>query len=298
MIRSMTGYSSHREQIGEANVSIEIKTLNHKSFDFHYHSSRAFSMLEILIREELQKVIQRGRIEVFLRTNRSLISSDSIQPNLELAEQYLAAAQKLSNHLQLPFSIRLDNIMNYNGVLDTEEKDNQPDECWVLVKSLIDKAIQDTISMKKNEGLRLKEELMSQLLLLKQADEKINSFRDQIIQEYRQKLLERIKEWQETVDMDENRILQEIAFHCDRSDVQEETVRLKSHIEQFIEIINENKEQASYKAVGRRLDFLCQEMFREVNTIGSKSSSLEIVRLVLEMKGIIEQVREQVQNVE
>ena len=122
MIRSMTGYSSRREQIGEANVSIEIKCLNHKSFDLHYHSSRVFSMLEILLREELQKMIQRGRIEVFLRTNRSLVSSEAIRPNLDMAGQYMAAAQNLANHLQLPFSIRLDNVMNFTGVLDTEEK--------------------------------------------------------------------------------------------------------------------------------------------------------------------------------
>lgn len=298
MIRSMTGYASNRNQINDAVVTLEIKTLNHKGFDFHYHSSRSFSMLEIQMREEFQKHLRRGRIEVFFRTNKPIAAEEIIRPNLDVAKQYLDAANTLANKFNLSPQISIPQLLNLDDVLENEETESSPEECWNLTKDLIDKSISDLLEMKKNEGARLKTELESLLEKLKTADSEINNFRDVAIQEYREKLLNRIKEWETQLDLDENRIIQEVAFFCDRSDIQEETVRLKSHIEQFLEMLNENSEGSHYQAVGRRLDFLCQEMFREVNTIGSKCSSIEITRLVLTMKGLIEQIREQVQNVE
>ncbi|MDX9752950.1 MAG: YicC/YloC family endoribonuclease [bacterium] len=298
MIRSMTGYASNREQINDAMVTLEIKTLNHKGFDFHYHSSRTFSMLEIQMREECQQHLRRGRIEIFFRSNKPIASEEIIRPNLAVAKQYLDAAALLTQEFNLSGQISVQNLMTLDDVLDSEETESSPEECWNLTHALITRSFQDLLGMKQNEGARLKIELESLLDKLEEADLKVDSLRDTAILEYREKLLNRIKEWEVQMDLDENRIIQEVAFFCDRADIQEETVRLKSHIEQFREILNENTGDASYQAVGRRLDFLCQEMFREVNTIGSKSSSLEIVRQVLNMKGIIEQIREQVQNIE
>ncbi|MBD3268299.1 YicC family protein, partial [bacterium] len=262
MIRSMTGYSSHREQIGEALVSLEIKTLNHKILDLHFHGSRALSMLEVPVRETTQKALRRGRIEIYLRTTKPLIAEQTIKPNVSTARQYVEAAEALTEQLDLDGRLDVNTLIALNGVLDSEETETDPQECWKLIEPLFTRTLNDTIAMKRNEGARLASEVESLLDQIAAINEKIAAMRDRVIQEHREKLLERIKEWQDTTDLDENRVMQEVAFYCDRSDIQEETVRLKSHLDQFREILGENQPDTHYKAVGRRLDFLCQEMFR------------------------------------
>lgn len=298
MIRSMTGYSSVRETIGEALVSFEIKTLNHRNQDLHFHSPRSLSMLESPVRDLILKQVRRGRIETYLRVIGSISPKETIRVNLATAKAYMSAAQELADSLHLEFQPRIESVLNFSGVLETDDSHGSADECWPLIQGLVDKAVERLLSMKVDEGARLMTEFESQLDELQQITESIEPLRDRVIEEYRDKLLARIQDWEAAPELDPNRIAQEVAFFVDRSDIQEETVRLKSHIQQFRDILNENKDGAHYTAVGRKLDFLCQELFREANTIGSKSAALEITQRALRLKGIIEQVREQVQNVE
>ncbi|MBZ0258715.1 YicC family protein [bacterium] len=298
MIRSMTGYSSVRETIGEALVSFEIKTLNHRNQDLHFHSPRSLSMLESPIRDRILKKVRRGRIEIYLRVIGSMSPQETIRVNLPTAKAYLNAAQKLADELQLQFQPKIENVLNFNGVLEVDDSHGSADECWPLLQGVVEKAVDRLLTMKLDEGARLLEELKSQLDELESITTSIEPLRNQVINEYRDKLLARIQDWEAAPELDPNRVAQEVAFFVDRSDIQEETVRLKSHIKQFRDILNENKSDAEYTAVGRRLDFLCQELFREANTIGSKSAALEITQRALRLKTIIEQVREQVQNVE
>ncbi len=300
MIRSMTGYSSVREQVGEAIVSLEIKALNHKGYDVHFHSSRALSMLETPFRERLQKSLRRGRIEVYLRSNGSLFHKETILPNLDAAQQYYEAAHEIANHLGLDYTPKIEAFFQLDGIFELEESEQAPDEAWSMIEPLVERAIDGLQDMKKNEGERLQTELVSILERMSTLNEEIQNSRESIMEDYREKLLTRIHEWKQSAEMefDENRIIQEVVFYTDRSDIQEETVRLRSHIEQFHELLKENQPGQNYKAIGRRLDFLCQEMVRETNTIGSKSSSMEIIHRVLELKSAVEQLREQVQNVE
>lgn len=264
----------------------------------HFHSNRSMAMLEVPVRDRLQKSLRRGRIEIFLRMQDGLSAGGTIRPNIATARQYLDAAKTIAAELQLADQPNLNFILSQSDVLEVEDAGYTPEEGWALVESLFDRAIEELIGMKRNEGKRLKTELESLLDQIAENNAKVVLQRDSVIQEYRDKLLTRVNEWQKSLDLDEIRLIQEVALFADRSDIQEETVRLNSHIQQFHEILNENPETGDYAAVGRRLDFLCQEMFREINTIGSKSSSLEVTRLSLSMKGIIEQIREQVQNVE
>lgn len=294
----MTGYTSVRELIGEAIVSLEMKALNHKGFDLHFHSSRTLTILEIPLREFLQSHIRRGRLEVFLRTNKPLVPEETIQPNTETARAYLQAAQALAADLSLEYTPSMDSLLQVEGVISAEENQISPEEAWGMIVGLVRRATEGLLEMKKAEGARLHQELENLLHRMETHNTTIAQLRNVVIDEYRDKLLARIAEWKETLELDPNRVMQEVAFFADRSDIQEETVRLKSHIQQFRDILQENHSQENYTAVGRRLDFLCQEMFREVNTIGSKSTSTEITRTVLDMKGTIEQVREQVQNIE
>ncbi len=298
MIRSMTGYNSVRDTVGEATVSLEIKTLNHKSFDLHFHSSRQLSMLEVPLREYVNSFIRRGRIEIYLRSNRSLAAQEKIEPNPEAARMFIDAADRLANELNISYTPSMEYLLRVEGILDIQETQISTEECWGLVKSLIDNNLQGLIAMKTDEGRRLEEELHTLLNTIETSAIQIAEKRGQVIEEYREKMVTRISEWKETLDLEPNRVLQEVAFYTDRSDVKEETVRIQGHIDQFRDILQENHNESEYRAVGRRLDFLCQELFRETNTIGSKSSSIEITRLVLDIKGTIEQLREQVQNVE
>lgn len=294
----MTGYCSLREKIGDANISLEIKTLNHRGYDVHYHSSRVLAMLEVPIRELIQKSIHRGRVEIYVRCNGGLIAQDMVRPNAEAARRYLEASQVIANELNMDFHPRIDFLLSQNGVLETEEPELDLEQTWDMMKNFVERVIQSLMAMKINEGMRLKTELEDILSRIQTYNNEVRAMRDTVNDEYREKILSRIGEWKNQLELDPNRVLQEVAFYTDRSDIQEEISRLQSHIEQFQEILNSNGEEKRYSPVGRRLDFLCQEMFREVNTIGSKSSSIEIVRRVLDLKGAAEQLREQVQNIE
>lgn len=298
MIRSMTGYASQRSAIQNATLTVEIKSLNHKSQDIHIHCPRLFSMLEIPIRERAQSRIRRGRLEVYLRLSGSLDESETIRANIETARAYRRAAQEIADALVLPYEPRVQELLGYSGVIETEDNTAPSEEVTNQLFSLLDQALDQVIIMKENEGQRLMQELDAQLEEIIRMNERLAVLRPQVMEEYREKLMNRIQEWQENLDIDPNRIAQEVAFFADRSDIQEETVRLQSHVEEFRKLMCENADQAEYKPIGRRLDFLCQELFREANTIGSKSSHVEVSQAGLKLKSTIEQLREQVQNIE
>ncbi len=298
MIRSMTGYCSIREEMGDDHILLEIKTLNHRGFDLHFHAPRPLAMLEVPLRDLTQRQIRRGRIEFYLRGNQYLAGDEKIRANPEIARQYLNAAQSIAGSLQLEFHPNANFFLSLDGVMEAEENTLSTDEYWDLLKDLFERAAARVVRMKEQEGERLRSELESLLDRIEAMNDEIDAFRDQINQEYRSKILDRIGELTGSIDLDENRILQEIAHYAERSDIQEEIVRMKSHLQQFREFLEENQSGEPYMSVGRRLDFLCQEMFREINTIGSKSTSLDIMKLVLELKGTVDRLREQVQNVE
>ncbi len=298
MIRSMTGYSSVRESIADSVVTLEIKTLNNKGYDLHFHASRSLSMLEIPFRERIQQIMRRGRVEVYLRSNGALLPKNKIKVNLDMAKEYMKSAEILSQAMNIEFKPSAELFFNLEGIIEVEEAAQLTEEASALIDNLLNRALDDIVLMKCSEGERLYQELFSILDRIALLIDEIGDLRATVMDEFREKMMARIDEWKQQLELDPNRIIQEVAFYTDRSDIQEEAVRMQSHIQQFRDILNENKPDQPYKPVGRRLDFLCQEMFREVNTIGSKSSAMDIVRHVLDLKSAIEQLREQVQNVE
>lgn len=298
MIRSMTGYCSLRETIDDSPVLMEIKTLNHKGFDFHFYASRSISMLEMPMREFVRARISRGRIEVYIKGGRLFMAGETIRPNFDAARQYLDAARSLSAELDLPHEPSVNDLLTKNGVLEIEDESLPMDECWKRLQDLAGGAVNEVLSMKVREGRSLESELNRRLDQVERLRGEIAELRPSVIGEYREKLLERVREWSEKIELDESRVMQEIALYTDRSDIQEELVRLESHIVHFREAMEQNRPDAEYAPIGRRLDFLCQEMFREVNTIGSKSSSMDIGYRVVDLKTAVEQIREQVQNIE
>ena len=299
MIRSMTGYASVRHEIGTGHIHFEIKSLNHRGFDIHYHSSRALAMLEVPTREVIQKSIKRGRIEVYMKGECRAEGDVSVKANPTLAMRYLESMTALQEKLPDMGGIRMEFLLNLPGVFEIEDEIVSADELWESASLVVDRGIAGLIDMKTREGENLEKELLKGLAEVEAITKEISSCREDVLAEYRQKITERIGEWLEKIEPDESRLIQEIAFYADRSDIREECVRLLSHVDQFRGLLEENQpDSGKYKAVGRRMDFLCQELFREANTTGSKSSSMAIIERVLRLKGQIDRLREQVQNVE
>lgn len=298
MIRSMTGYCSIRETLDDSTFTMDIKTLNNKGFDFHFHAPRSLSMLEIRIRDYVKDRIPRGRIEFLMRGNRLFLDEKTIMANTETAKQYHDAAKAVAADLQIHFDPKIETFLTLNGVLESEETICTMDEAWERLRGFVDKALDGVVQLRTTEGNALESELNQLLAKIETLGKEIAELRPKILDELRQKLLDRIDEWKQKVEMDENRVIQEVALLSDRSDIQEELVRLSGHISQFRDAMNENNGKGKYHPVGRRLDFLCQEMFREINTIGSKCSNLEISKRVIQLKTTADQLREQVQNVE
>lgn len=298
MIRSMTGYASVRDTTENALLTLEIKSLNHRGVDIHFYAPRSLAMLEIPLRERFQARIRRGRVEIYIRIQGALSESETIRPNIETARAYLKAASDIAQALELSEQPRLEHILNCNGVIELNDSEGPSEAAIETIFALANRGMDELLRMKESEGERLHAELRSLIGQIEQLNNEIETFRETVMDELREKLLTRIREWKDAPELDPNRLLQEVAFYTDRADIQEETVRLRSHIQQFREMLGENGESGDYKAVGRRLDFLCQELFREANTIGSKSASLEISKRALALKSAIEQLREQAQNVE
>ncbi len=298
MIRSMTGYSSVRRELSDLRLKIELKTLNHRTFDLRYHSSRSLSLMEAPIRDRLQSVMPRGRIEIVLRGEASQDSRVQINTNPELAERYAESLSAIAKVLPETGKIRLEHVISLPGVFEIEESDIDYEQISNPVMELLDEAVNQTLDMRRDEGRNLDAELRSILDRIADLSLSIEDKRPEVLASMREKLLERIDEWNLQVQIDEQRIAQEVVLLADRSDIREETARMQSHIEQFKALLDNCGDSDDYAPVGRRLDFLCQEMFREVNTMGSKSQAVSITNLVLELKSCVDQLREQVQNVE
>ncbi len=299
MIRSMTGYAGVHQDINSGHYHFEIKSLNHRGFDIHYHSSRSLSMLEVPVRELVQKKISRGRIELFLRGDTQKNGDMAVQANPGLAQRYLDCINSLQHQLPDMGTVRLEFLLNLPGVFEIDEQVISADDAWETLHGVVETGLAGLMEMKIREGANLAKELLHGIEEIERLTREILGCREQVLTEYRQKISDRIKEWLDRVELDESRMVQELAFYADRSDIQEECVRLLSHVGQFHALLDENTaDTENYTAVGRRMDFLCQEMFREANTAGAKSSSMEVVERVLHLKGQIDRLREQVQNVE
>jgi uncharacterized protein (TIGR00255 family) len=254
---------------------------------------KMFTYLEENIRNFIKSYLQRGRIEVYIVYKNMGDSDVKVTIDMPLAKEYLNSLTKMDWELAIQSDITTSLIVGFPDVLKVERKEEDEEETWQCLQKALDTALMELIAMRKEEGEKLKIDMLKRL---DKIDGLLAQIRDRspiIIQEYRQKLTDRIKEiLDEQLDLDEGRIAMEVALFADKSNITEEIVRLHSHIGQFIKILEEDD------AVGRKLDFLLQEMNRETNTIGSKANDLAIANLVINIKSELEKMREQVQNIE
>lgn len=292
MLKSMTGYGRAEAVAGAKKITAEIKSVNHRFSDYNIKVPRQYGFLEDRLRRLISERVSRGKIDVFINIEAYGEADKTVAVNAELAANYVDALKELCERFSLKDDISVSTVARFNDIFMSEPKHEDEEELWKLVRDTACEALDSFVAMREREGARIEEDLRARIIYMRSLAEKIDERSPRAVEEYKDKLYAKIKELVEEKDIDETRILTEVAIFADKVAVNEETVRLASHYDEFFGIIE------SGEPAGRRLDFLIQEINREVNTIGSKASDLEIAKIVVELKGEIEKLREQIQNIE
>lgn len=292
MLKSMTGYGKGEATALHGNFTVEIRSVNHRYGEVSVRMPRSFMALENDVKRLVSSLLKRGKIDVFVQWEETTAASAIPQVDMAVARGYHEAFSHLADELQLPKDVPLSLLLSQKGVMKDSSGSIDETEFHTLLISAVQAAVTAIDAMRTREGEALEIDLKARRSQVAEWTGQISARTPQVVAEYRQKLKTRLEQLLEGTELDESRLAQEIALMADRSDVTEELVRLASHFNQFDEALMLSE------PVGRKLDFLMQEMNREVNTIGSKSNDAELTTLVIRIKAEMEKMREQVQNVE
>ena len=273
-------------------IVFEIKSVNHKYFEFNSRISRGYLFLEDRLKAYVQSKISRGKVDVFLQIEPLEEADVQVLVNHALASGYLSALRELKERYQLPDEPTLALMSRYSDVFSVHKAPADEDAVWNAVRQVADMAIASFLKMRETEGTRLQEDILEKAAEVITLVDQIEQITPETVESYRERLQGKIQELLQDNRFDEQRLLTEVAIFADKVAVDEETVRLRSHFQQLRKLVD------SQGPVGRKIDFLVQEMNREANTIGSKSVNSQIAYLVVDIKALIEKIREQVQNVE
>ncbi len=292
MIKSMTGFGRCEVQEAERKIVVEMKSVNHRYMDINIKMPKKLNFFEAAIRSELKNYIQRGKVDIFVAYEDYTESNVCVKYNKELAAEYMGYLNQMAEDFSLDNDVRISCLSRYPEVLTMEEQNIDEEKLWQLLAKAIKGAAEKFVETRIKEGENLKNDLLEKLDGMLAHVDFITQRSPQIIAEYRQKLGDKVRELLGDTKIDENRLLMEVTIFADRVCVDEELVRLKSHIETTRDTLKQGG------SIGRKLDFIAQEMNREANTILSKSNDLEISNRAIELKTEIEKVREQIQNIE
>lgn len=291
MIKSMTGFGKAILERNFRKYQVEIKSVNHRYLDISVKLPREISYLEEIVKKEISKYIKRGKVDVFISFENDSTECKKIKINTNLAKAYIKELKKLAEEENLLSDLQVNDIARYPDVLKIQENEEN-EEMKVEIIDVINEAVNSLLKMRVSEGEKIAKDLQERLNIIQEKVNEVSKFSTGLIEEYVVKLEERIKQILEEQEIDKSRLAQEVVIYADKCSIEEEITRLNSHIGQVKELLN------SEEAVGKKLDFIIQEMNRETNTIGSKSGSLEITNGVIDMKTEIENLREQIQNIE
>ena len=290
-MKSMTGYGKSSLDINSREYQVEIKTVNHKYIDINIKIPKVISYLEDEIRKLVTSQIKRGKIDISITFDNYSNEGHDIKINYELAKMYIESFKKLAKEENISSNIDITEISKLPDVL-TIKSNIDENEIQKELLEVVNNALKQVLLMREKEGNRILEDILDKILQINTRIEEIFSLSTGLIDEYVVKLETRIKEILRTEDIDKSRLMQEVVIYADKCSVEEEVTRMKSHIMQFKDILKQNN------PIGKKLDFLLQEMNRETNTIGSKANNLEITNRVIDIKTILEDIREQIQNIE
>lgn len=292
MIQSMTGFGRGEVTAGGRQITVEIKSINHRYCEVQVKLPKKYNALEDKLRQYLTGALSRGKIDLFIKTEDREGSSQEMRIDKGLALKYHNEIRDLAASLSIPMNLGVAELIALPGIMAIEDATEEMDEVWQALQSSLEKALNHLIAMRQAEGARIAADFFQRLSYLEELRGQLLAFAPAVVENYRQRLTTRISELLGQQPLDENRLVQEIAMFADRASVDEELVRLDSHFRQFRELLD------SGQPVGRKLDFLCQEMNREINTVGSKANDLAMTKIVVEVKSELEKLREQVQNIE
>ena len=292
MVKSMTGFGRSVESINGLNITVEVKSVNHRYFEFSARMSRAYQFAEDSLKALCQKYITRGKIELSVFVEDATSTSTTVEINRQYAGEYISALRQLAKEYKIKDDLKL-SALTGNPELFTVRKTLLEDEVVIdALTQVTKKALDNYNEMRVIEGKKLETDVLSRVKTILSAVEFIESRSPETVKAYRERIEEKMRELLGSATVDEQRIITETAIFADKVAVDEETVRLRSHISQLEDMLE------SDTATGKKLDFLIQEMNREANTIGSKSQNVEIAHTVVEIKAEIEKIREQIQNIE
>ena len=292
MIRSMTGYGSAEEILGGRNIRVEIKSVNHRYFEYTARVPRNCGFLEDRLKRLLSGTISRGKVEVGVTVQTVEGVDEEISINRDVVKNYVEALRSVKNEFDLTDDLSLSSIAKLPDVFTVVKAETDEEALWSDIESVAKKALAAFVEGREAEGERLKADVLQKIAFIEEKVSFIEERSPETVKEYRARLYDKMREVLENNQIDEGRILQEAAVYADKVAVDEETVRLRSHMQELRKTLDKSE------PIGKSLDFRIQEVNRETNTIGSKCSDAAIADTVIEMKNTIEKIREQIQNIE
>ena len=292
MIKSMTGFGRGHEVLNGRDITVEIRSVNHRYYEFSSKLPRAYTFTEEKLKSLLQGKISRGKVEVAVLVQNVTAVSEKITANKEVISEYITALREIQGELNLTDDLALSSVLRLPDAFTVVKEEADEEQMWADLKTVTEEALANFIAMRENEGTRMKADISGRLDTIEKNVAFVEERSPVIVENYRKRLYDKMCEVLQGKDVDENRILLEAGIFSEKTAVDEETVRLRSHIAQFREMLE------STEPIGRKLDFLVQEMNRETNTIGSKVQDVEVTKVVVEQKAEIEKIREQIQNIE
>ncbi len=292
MIKSMTGFGRGHEILNGRDITVEIRAVNHRYYEFSCRIPRSMGFIEEKLKSLLNGKISRGKVEVSVLVSNTDAPDEKVSINREVVRDYITALRSVQEELSLNDDLSLSHIMRIPDAFTVVKEETDEEQLWGDIKTVAEQALGKFIAMREAEGERMKADLLARLDTIEGWVGVVEERSPIIVEEYRKKLFDRMTEVLNGANVDESRILLEAGIFSEKTAVDEETVRLRSHIAQFRTML------CGEEPVGRKLDFLVQEMNRETNTIGSKVQDIEVTRLVVDQKSEIEKIREQIQNIE
>lgn len=292
MIKSMTGFGRAVAETDGYVITVEIKSVNHRYFEFSSRIPRQYGFLDDKLKSYINSRVSRGKVECYVSIDALNTEAAQVVVNNTLASAYVSALKELSKNYDLKEDFGASTVARFQDVLVVKKADEDEEKIWSYVKSVTDTALDKFIAMRTVEGEKMKNDISSRADYFLSCVEYIEKRSPETVKEYNDKLVERVHDLIGDVSLDEGRVIQEVAIYADKVAVAEETVRLRSHLDQLKAFINADE------PVGRKMDFLVQEINRETNTIGSKANDVDIARKVVDIKAEVEKIREQIQNIE
>ncbi len=292
MIRSMTGYGRHEQQLDGMNIIVELKSVNHRYFEYNSRLPHGYGFLDDRLKKFLQGRVSRGKVDACVWIQTMDAPGTEVTVNYDLAQSYVTALHALAERTGVRDDISVNTLARYPDILTVTKAAADEDAIWSAVEAVASVAVDKFTAMREREGEKLREDLLSRAETILAAVEKIEARSPETVRAHMEKVEARMRELLDGAAVDEQRLLTEAALFADKVAVAEETVRLRSHIDQLRQMLE------SDEAIGRKLDFLVQEMNREINTTGSKAQDVEMARVVVDVKAEIEKIREQLQNIE